>query len=206
MIDNHLLDMTADIRQFVALRQLAMSLEGTPERDELVRWLHLHNAAIDGRLNNHYIDLGDVENTNFPSQALNAAITIALMCFTHLMWFNHPYTEIQRTKHSHFDTLLRRAGSDIDKDMLLWLYFMCALNDSLLPSPTGWAKSKFETLRDQHCGWDETRSVLDRFLYLEGLEKQLTRNGAATKTKFAGVHFLYQKLWLAEWDIERNMT
>ena len=204
LVDPQLLDTIIDIRNFIVLREMATGMPDGAERDELVHWLHLRNAALDGHLLNRLLyQEEDIKSAACSSrQALNHSITLASMCFLYLTWFDQPYSELLSKNYQQFNYALRRLGSDVDQELLLWLYFMCAVNDALLPSRNdGWAKEKFNRMRYLYSSWDEARSVLAKYLYVEGMEHYLAAGyGAVSEPPLppVGMRFMYRKLCMGE--------
>ncbi len=187
--DPFLLDLMKDIRESISLQIVAIQMSDSAMRDELVERLYLHSAANNGRLINYWVRLDTgLEVTS--AQALNAAITLSIMCFLQLPYSNQHYSASQSIRQRQLEPLLLRAGLNVNNDLLLWLYFIGATNDTLLPSPTHWAYHVFLNLRAKHRNWLDTRIILEKFLYIEGMEERLMRASHRSLPQPDDVHHL----------------
>ena len=176
----------------------AMQMADSRERDELVDWIYLHSAANDGRLYNYLVEI-ETGPHETPVQALNAALALSIFCFLRLPYPSQRYSALQSLTMSRLEPLLLPASLIMDDDLSLWLYFMCAISNTLLvPAPTNWALGVFLHLRAGHRDWQETRQVLEKFLYIEGMEERLMGGPCLPAAKSDGVHYHFKQLWEAE--------
>lgn len=191
-LDHSLIEILTAIHKTSALKRWALYTNNSQSRGELVQWLHLRAASLDGRLINHLndrIDLRGRDHSNISSldfiQALNVGAILAAMCYLHLECTKVQYGGQGKVKiHALFEPLLQHIFQlsttceiSIRNDFMLWLVFMCAVNSTLIPKagPSQWSFSAFATLQATLAlkHWDDVRQVLRKYLYLEGMEHLL---------------------------------
>lgn len=216
-VDGSVIAVLTAIHKTSALKRLALSTSNSQSRGELVQWLHLRAASLDGRLINHLndqIDLRGSDHTNISSldfiQALNVGAILAAICYLHLECTKVQYGgQGKVTIHALFEPVLQHifqlstsCETSVSNDFMLWLIFMCAVNSTLIPKVghSQWALSALATLQSslglKH--WDDVRQVLRKFLYLEGMEQLLkspSNNNLAIYPRQEFVNLIGNKFW-----------
>ena len=140
-----------------------------------VKWLYLRAAAVSGRLHKHLLDHFDFDLCA-TSHPLLVAINVAISCAVQVLFVEHRYSHIQRAWHLPDGRwLLEQIGSDCDRHLLLWLYFMFSVRERLLHSSSlRWTSERFQSLQESmSLSWSERKGALRHFVYLERMEQTL---------------------------------
>ena len=222
IVDPLLLKVITDIPKAIELQQLAFYISDQQSQLELIQWLHIHFAALAGRLINLLCD--QIVLSNDPrskigsltfSKALHAAISLAMMCYLHQHFTRAHYGGGQLSKRTLLEPLLQHAiqearvrGTKINDELLLWLLFMSAVNSTLLSATwhSRWSVGAFTTLRLSmgHGQWDDSRQVLRKFLYSPGMEELLVSQSPGWRNishpQQEVVEFIDSKTWGRRWS------
>lgn len=216
-VDTFLIEVLSDIHKHKALTRWALSTGNSHLRGELIDWLHLKAASIDGRLINSLcerIDLSCTDHSNISSlnftQALSVAVILAAMCHLHVDCSKSQYGGPGKvTIHALFEPVVQHIFRlstilkiSLNNDFMLWIVFMSAVNDSMLPnlSSAQWSLKALEILQGSlgYRNWDDIRPILRKFLYVEGMEELLRSprtNSLSVHPRQAIVDFIGDKFW-----------
>ncbi|KAK5044568.1 hypothetical protein LTR84_010692 [Exophiala bonariae] len=216
-VDDPLIEILCDICKCRALRRWALGAGNSDLRHELIHWLHLRTASVDGRLINSLndrIDLSCTDSNNVSgldlTQAQNLAVILAVICYLHVENTKAQYGGPGKvTIHAMFEPLLQHifrlstiSKTSVKHDLMLWLVFMGAINDTLLPhTPTAqWPLQALQILQFSlgYRSWSDVRPILRRFLYLEGMEELLRNpktNSLSIYPQQAMVNLIGDKFW-----------
>jgi hypothetical protein len=214
--DSSLIEVITAIHKTSVLKRLSFDIPDSQSQEALIQWLHLRAASLDGRLINYLIDQIDIssnEQSNITSltltQALNSSIILAAMCYLHLECSAVKYGGGRLTIHTMFEPILQHLFQlalidqvSISHDLKIWLVFMCAINNTLIPQAKSsqWSLVTLATLQGSlgYGNCDDLHQVLRKFLYHERMEKLLASpsiNRLIIYPRQEVVEFIGNKFW-----------
>ncbi|KEF61368.1 uncharacterized protein A1O9_02934 [Exophiala aquamarina CBS 119918] len=182
--------------EIVRSKELMVNTKDSSLQRQVVTWMHRRATAISGYLLSGYLDA--IESTRAPDLTAPALVqkrVIATSCLTGILFMNLEFCEspsnynfskaflaIEPALRSVYGQLIH-AESDAQREIYLWLLFMCALGNDVYSARgdipySKWPAYTFHQFRKQlllHSLID-VKKVLDVFLYhdvvdvfLEGL-------------------------------------
>lgn len=198
VVDRELQLLIVDRRGTLEMReQVAKSLYSS-QLGARIQEICVHEIAIDGRLQQYCRQHMPFREPMDKSEAIHMATVLSLMSFIHVTQVGVPYGISQAKKFQNLEQLVAIATAGSNGHLAFWLLFMSAVNDALLPKPTGIPEQIFALARETHADWKETRWVLSQTLYCDGIERFLKINIPQISVTESLVHQVFKKLWLAE--------
>jgi hypothetical protein len=161
----------------------------------------------------------EAEDIYYPLVVTNTLLT-ALRRFRHTMIFDNDlvWSDLYRFNWCRWERIPNRSREGIyeravnitvwlgNEELLLWLFFMCAVRSTLLPAAQSSQRSMnmFMTLRASmgHLDWDESRQILRKFLYPQATEELLATpaiSKVASHSQQRVVEFIGNKSWASTW-------
>jgi hypothetical protein len=179
--------------EIVRTKDLMINLEDPCLQQQVVKWMHRRATAVSGYLIIGYLDAN--ESTQLPNQTPSVNIrqaVIAASCLAGILFMNLEFCEsssnynfsklfqaIEPALRSVSDDLIT-ADSASDRELYLWLLFMCALGSDVYSargdiSYSRWPAGIFGQLRKhlQLHSLQDVKRVLHTFLYHDVVDEFL---------------------------------
>lgn len=184
-LDQSTIQLLNSVLEIFRTKESMSDIEDPFLQQQVVKWMYRRATAVTGYLIIGYVDA--IESTRLPEHKALINVRqsiIAASCLTIILFMNLEFCESSSNYNfskpfQALEPILRSIGDNIitahltsDRELYLWLLFMCALGNDIYSargdiSYSGWPACTFHRLRNQMqlVRVEHVKQVLDKFLY-----------------------------------------
>lgn len=184
-LDQHTVHLLTSAFEIVETKALMTEIEDPFLQQQVVKWMHRRATAVSGSLLIGYVDAVEFTRITTQKDSMNMRQSmIAASCLTAILFMNLEFCE--SPSNYNFSKLFQSiepvlasiaenvatTGSTSDRELYLWLLFMCALGNDVYSarkdiSYSSWPARTFHRFRSQlHlASLKHLKQVFHRFLY-----------------------------------------